>query len=208
MLVAFYKPYGVLTRFTPDGSPNRTLKEFSLPPRVHPIGRIDADSEGLLLLSDEKHWEDKLLNPRRSHWRTYWAQVEGIPDESALGKLRAGGVLIGDYSTRPARAGLLTPAPVVTGREDDPIIHAPGQIALPARVPAIRYRKNIPDTWIELSLTEGKNRQVRRMTAAVGHPTLRLIRFAIGELNLAGLALRPGESKLLGAGDEKLLTRS
>ncbi len=204
MLVAFYKPFGVLTRFTPDGSPHRTLKEFSLPPRVHPVGRLDADSEGLLLLTDEREWENKLLDPRRGHWRTYWVQVEGVPDAAALQKLKEG-VSIGDYFTRPARAALLQPPPVLLENENEKIAYSAAQIALPARVPPVRFRKNVADTWIELSLTEGKNRQVRRMTAAAGHPTLRLIRFAIGKINLATLSIKPGECKLLTRDESNLL---
>ncbi|MDZ4744123.1 MAG: pseudouridine synthase [Verrucomicrobiota bacterium] len=204
MLVAFYKPYGVLTRFTPDGSAHRTLKEFPLPPRCHPIGRIDADSEGLLLLSDEKRWEDLLLNPRQKHWRTYWVQVERVPDEMALSKLRKG-VEIADYFTKPALASILSPPPQTGESENESVKYSPGEIIVPVRNPPIRFRKNVPDTWIEISLTEGKNRQVRHMTAAVGHPTLRLIRFAIGHLHLADLALKPGENKLLTAGECDLL---
>ena len=179
MLLAFHKPYGVLSQFTPDGSPNRPLAEFALPPRVYPLGRLDADSEGLLLLSDEPGLNTRLLDPDRGHPRTYWAQVERIPSPEALAQLQRG-VTIQDYRTRPCRAWLPEPQPV-----------------LPPRDPPIRFRKNVPDCWLALELHEGKNRQVRRMTAAVGHPTLRLIRVQIGELQLGDLA--PGTWKELSA---------
>lgn len=188
MLLALNKPYGYLSRMTPDGSPNKPLADLAFPPRVHPIGRLDADSEGLLLLSDEARWNDLLLNPRQGHWRTYWAQVERIPNDFALQRLRTG-LIIQDFKTRPARARLLDPPPDVWPR-DTPI----------------RFRKNVPDCWLELQLTEGKNRQVRRMTAAVGHPTLRLIRAAIGELTLAELGLPPGKWKELNTGEQARLT--
>lgn len=162
MILAFHKPYGVLSQFTPDGSPNRTLAEFGFPKGVYPIGRLDADSEGLLLLSDEAGLNTKLLDPEHGHGRCYWAQVERIPNEESLARL-ASGVTIQEYKTRPCRAWLLDPQPDV-----------------PPRDPPIRARKNVPDCWIALELTEGKNRQVRRMTAAVGHPTLRLLRARIG----------------------------
>lgn len=170
MLVALHKPHGYLSRFTPDGSANRSLRELGLPPRVAPIGRLDADSEGLLLLGDEPRVVDELLHPRRAHPRTYWAQLERVPDEGALARLE-GGVLLDGARTRPCRARRL---------DDEP--------ALPPREPPIRFRKSVPTCWIELTLTEGKNRQVRRMTAAVGFPTLRLVRAAIGDLALGELS--------------------
>ena len=170
VLLAFHKPYGVLSQFTPDGSPNRPLAEFALPPRVYPLGRLDADSEGLLLLSDEPGLNTRLLDPERGHPRTYWAQVERIPSPEALAQLQRG-VVIQDYRTRPCRAWLPAPQPSV-----------------PPRDPPIRDRKNVPECWLALELHEGKNRQVRRMTAAVGHPTLRLIRVQIGEFSLGDLA--------------------
>ena len=179
MLIAFHKPYGVLSQFTPDGSPNRTLAEFGFPPRVYPLGRLDADSEGLLLLSDEPGLNSRLLDPEQGHKRTYWAQVERVPDAGALAALEKG-VAIQDYRTRPCRARLLDPQPEV-----------------PPRDPPIRFRKNVPDCWIELELVEGKNRQVRRMTAAVGHPTLRLLRVAIDGTTLDGLGLAPGTWRAL-----------
>jgi len=171
VLIAFHKPYGVLSQFTPDGSPNRTLAEFGFPKDIYPLGRLDADSEGLLLLSDEPGLNTRLLDPKNAHSRCYWAQVEGIPTSAGLEKLSQG-VSIGDHQTLPCRAWLLEPQP-----------------KLPPRDPPIRVRKTIPDCWIALELTEGKNRQVRKMTAAVGHPTLRLIRVRIGRLELGQLAL-------------------
>lgn len=170
MLLAFHKPYAVLSQFTPDGSKNRTLADFNLPKKVHPIGRLDADSEGLLLFSDEAHWNALILKPTHKIWKTYWSQVERIPDANAMEQLRQG-VLIEGKMTLPARASILDPQPDI-----------------PPRDPPIRYRKNVPDCWIELQICEGRNRQVRKMTAAVGHPTLRLIRVAIGELKINGLA--------------------
>lgn len=170
MLLAFHKPYGVLSQFTPDGSPNRTLAEFGFPPGVYPIGRLDADSEGLLLLSDEAALNARLLQPRHAHGRVYWAQVERLPDAAALARLEAG-VAVAGRRTLPCRARLLDPQPRVAPRD-----------------PPIRYRKKVPDCWIELELVEGKNRQVRRMTAAVGHPTLRLVRVRIGRFRLGNLA--------------------
>ncbi len=169
MLIAFNKPFGVLSQFTPDGSTNRPLAEFQLPPNVYPLGRLDADSEGLLLLSDEAGLNTRLLNPERGHRRTYWAQVERIPSVEALRELERG-VSIQDYQTRPCRAWLLEPQPDV-----------------PPRDPPIRFRKTVPDCWLALELVEGKNRQVRRMTAALGHPTLRLLRVKIGEFDLGPL---------------------
>jgi 23S rRNA pseudouridine2457 synthase len=168
-LIAFHKPYGVLSQFTPDGSPNRTLAEFGFPPRVYPLGRLDADSEGLLLLSDEAGLNSRLLDPEAGHQRTYWVQVERIPEDPALRALETG-LLIQGHRTRPARAWKLDPQP-----------------EMPARNPPIRYRKSVPDCWIAIELIEGKNRQVRRMTAAVGHPTLRLVRVRIGTFELGRL---------------------
>lgn len=170
MLLAFNKPFGVLSQFTSDGSPNRRLAEFAFPPNVYPIGRLDADSEGLLLLSDEPALNERLLHPRHAHEREYWAQVERIPSADSLDQL-ARGVMIQGRKTLPCRAWLLGPQPQV-----------------PPREPPIRFRKSVPDCWIGLELIEGKNRQVRRMTAAIGHPTLRLIRVRIGGLRLADLS--------------------
>ncbi len=185
MVIIFNKPYGVLSQFTADGSPNRTLSDFGFPAGVYPIGRLDADSEGMLLLSDEAGLNTRLLDPKHSHTRCYWAQVENIPAPEILVKLAAG-VDIQGYTTKPAKAWLLEPQPVMS-----------------ARVPPIRVRKSIPDCWIALELIEGKNRQVRKMTAAVGHPTLRLMRVSMGELSLGELAsgawaeLTPAQVKLL-----------
>jgi 23S rRNA pseudouridine2457 synthase len=169
VLIAFHKPYAILSRFTPDGSPHRTLSGFGFPRTVYPLGRLDADSEGLLLLTDEGELNERLLHPSRRHERTYWAQVERIPEAAALAKLETG-LLIQGYKTLPSRARILDPQPQIAPRD-----------------PPIRFRKNVPDVWLELKLIEGKNRQVRRMTAAVGHPTLRLIRVAIGNLLLDDL---------------------
>lgn len=183
MLIAFHKPWGVLSQFTPDGSAHRPLAEFDFPAAVYPIGRLDADSEGLLLLSDEASWNSRLLTPGRNHPRLYWAQVEGQPTEQALTQLRKG-VLIQGCRTRPCNARLVEPEPVV-----------------PPRSPPIRFRKNIPTSWLAIELTEGRNRQVRRMTAAVGHPTLRLIRKRIGSFDLGDLP--EGEWRVLGESEER-----
>ncbi len=171
MLVAFHKPYGVLSQFTPElGSKWRTLAEFGLPRGIYPLGRLDADSEGLLLLSDEPGLNTRLLDPIHAHRREYWAQVERIPGADALARLERGGLAIEDYRTLPCQARRLEPPPPLAPRD-----------------PPIRFRKNVPDCWISLELTEGKNRQVRRMTAAIGHPTLRLVRVRIGKLDLGDL---------------------
>ncbi len=170
MLIAFHKPYGVLSQFTPDGSHNRTLALFGLPKQVYALGRLDADSEGLLLLSDEPGLNTQLLDPERGHPRTYWAQIERIPSAETLLRLQ-GGLDIQGYRTRPCRAWMLVPQPDISPRD-----------------PPIRSRKTVPDCWIGLELHEGKNRQVRRMTGAVGHGTLRLIRVRIGTLDLGSLA--------------------
>lgn len=169
MIIAFHKPCGVLSQFTPDQPGQRTLAEFGFPDNIYPVGRLDLDSEGLLLLSDEKIWNDKLLNPEHAHQRTYHVQVEGKATRDSVIRLSKG-VLIQGYQTLPCRAERMNP-----------------KLICPPRIPPIRERKNIPTSWIEIKLTEGKNRQVRRMTAAVGFPTLRLIRVAIGKLQLAGL---------------------
>jgi 23S rRNA pseudouridine2457 synthase len=185
MLIAFNKPYGVLSQFTPDGSANRPLAEFHFPPGVYPIGRLDADSEGLLLLSDEAGLNARLLQPKRGHGRVYWAQVEGAPTAEALAELSRG-VVIQGRRTLPCRAWLLEPQPVVAPRQ-----------------PPIRFRKTVPDRWIGLELIEGKNRQARHMTAAAGHPTLRLLRVRIGNFDLAGLV--PGSWRVLDEKDRALV---
>jgi 23S rRNA pseudouridine2457 synthase len=181
MLLAFNKPFGVLSQFTPDGSSNRTLSDFGFPKDVYAIGRLDADSEGLLLLSDEPALNEKLLHPKHAHDRRYWVQVEGIPAPETLNHLSQG-VVIQGRPTLPCKAWLLDPQP-----------------AVPPRDPPIRFRKTVPDRWIAIELIEGKNRQVRRMTAAVGHPTLRLIRTRIGNFDLGDL--EPGKWKELGKED-------
>lgn len=181
MLLAFHKPYGVLSRFQSDDARHRTLGGFGLPPRVYPIGRLDADSEGLLLLSDEAALNERLLHPRHAHAREYWVEVEGIPAKGALSELERG-VVVQGRRTLPCRARAIDPAPSI----------AP-------RVPPIRVRKSIPTCWIAIELVEGKNRQVRRMTAAVGHPTLRLLRVRIGAFELGDLA--PGDWRELSPAD-------
>jgi 23S rRNA pseudouridine2457 synthase len=175
--VALHKPYGFLSRFTSDGSAHRTLAELGLPADVWPIGRLDADSEGLLVLSSDKALVARLLDPAHAHWRTYIVQVERVPDATALRQLEDGVVIDGKPTLR-AHARLLP---------DD-------AIGWP-RDPPIRFRKKVPTAFVALALTEGRNRQVRRMTAAVGHPTLRLVRVAIGELLLGDLA--PGAHRVL-----------
>lgn len=185
MLIAFNKPYGVLSQFTSDGSPNRPLAEFGFPKDVYPIGRLDADSEGLILLSDEPEWNARLLEPRHAHEREYWVQVERIPTAEALGELSRG-VVIQERKTLPCRAWMLEPQPQI-----------------PPRDPPIRFRKSVPDCWIAMELIEGKNRQVRRMTAAIGHPTLRLLRVRIGRLLLGELPA--GKWKVLTAAERQLV---
>lgn len=168
--ILFHKPYGVLSQFSGEG---HTLREYIPVKDVYPVGRLDRDSEGLMLLTSDGGLQHRLSDPKFEHPRTYWAQVEGVPDQEALSRLERG-VKIEDYITRPAKARILAEEPKLAPRN-----------------PPIRYRKTVPATWIELVLTEGRNRQVRKMTAAVGHPTLRLVRVAIGDLRLEGLP--PGE---------------
>ena len=186
MLIAFHKPFDVLSQFTRELPEHRTLADFSLPKEVYAIGRLDRDSEGLLLLSDEKPLVDRLLNPRHEHPRTYWVQVEGTPDDTALQRLQNGTLVIQGHRVAKTKARCLVEEPNV-----------------PPRTPPIRYRAAIPTAWLELTLTEGKNRQVRRMTAAVGLPTLRLVRAAIGAFSLGELA--PGQWRELDAADRRLL---
>jgi 23S rRNA pseudouridine2457 synthase len=169
--IILYKPYGVLSQFTQEDPKHRTLKEYIDVPDVYAVGRLDWDSEGLLLLTNDGRLQHRLANPRFGHKRTYWVQVERIPDVDAINKLQTG-VQIQDYRTRPAEVRLLPEEPI-----------------LPERDPPIRFRKSIPTAWLEITLTEGKNRQVRRMTAAVGFPTLRLVRVSIAHVNLDGLEL-------------------
>ena len=168
-LICFNKPYGVLSQFTPEGR-WRGLKDFIAIPDVYVAGRLDADSEGLLLLTNDGQLQARIADPRFKMEKTYWVQVEGRPDEAALQALRRG-VQLNDGPTRPARASLMAPPPVLWERE-----------------PPVRVRQSIPTAWMELVIAEGRNRQVRRMTAAVGFPTLRLIRAAIGPYTLDGLA--------------------
>ena len=171
--IIFNKPYDVLSQFTPeDGA--RSLAEFGLPKDVYAAGRLDKDSEGLLLLTDDGPLIEKLLNPKNEKPKTYWALVERIPTEEELQRLRDGGIQIDDYKTRPCQVKILDPQPDV-----------------PPRDPPVRVRKTVQDVWIEIRIVEGKNRQVRRMTASIGHPTLRLIRMKIANLDLSGLS--PGE---------------
>ena len=151
MVIAFNKPYGVLCQFTPDQPGQRTLADFGFPKNVYPLGRLDMDSEGLLLLSDESGLNDRLLNPKHAHPRTYLVQVEGVPDSSAMRLLEEGSIVIQGHRCLPCQAVILSHRPEI-----------------PPRDPPIRVRKEIPDTWIQITLTEGKNRQVRRMTASIG----------------------------------------
>jgi len=177
MLIAFNKPYGVLCQFTDRSAPPRpTLAGFDLPAGVYPAGRLDFDSEGLLLLTDDGALAHRLTDPRHKRPKTYLVQVEGAPGEAQLAALRAG-VLLNDGPTRPARVRLVDPP------------------ALWPRDPPVRFRRTVPDAWLELSIGEGRNRQVRRMTAAVGLPTLRLVRTAIGPFALDRLA--PGAWRAL-----------
>lgn len=176
MVILFNKPFGVLSQFTPEAG-HRALDEFGFPPGVYAAGRLDHDSEGALLLTDEGPLVKRLLDPKYEHPRTYWAQVDGQITQEAVRQLIKGVNLKG-YRTKPCRAEII----------DEPE-------GLWEREPPIRYRANIPTSWVALTLIEGKNRQVRHMTAAVGFPTLRLIRAQIGKLSLEGL--QPGEWRVV-----------
>lgn len=178
MLIAFNKPFGVICKFRPEPG-RRTLADYIKTPGVYPAGRLDTDSEGLLLLTDDGPLQARISSPRFKLAKTYWAQVEGIPTEDALSTLRTG-VDLGDFVTQPAGARL---------------IEAPEKLW--PREPPIRYRAKIPTSWLELTLREGKNRQVRRMTARVGFPTLRLVRASIGNVRVQDLA--PGEAREIDA---------
>jgi len=169
-LLLFNKPYGVLCQFSPS-PPRQTLKDYIRLPEVYAAGRLDADSEGLVALTDDGALQHRISDPRHKLAKTYWAQVEGTPDNDALARF-ARGIDLGDFTTLPATA-VLVDAPEWLWPRDPPI----------------RVRKNIPTSWLKVTLREGKNRQLRRMTAAVGCPTLRLIRYSIGSWSLAGLAV-------------------
>jgi 23S rRNA pseudouridine2457 synthase len=170
-LILFNKPYGVLTQFT-DAQGRSTLADFIPLKQIYPAGRLDRDSEGLLLLTDDGKLQNRITNPRRGTWKTYLVQVEGVPDDQALESLRTG-LELKDGPTLPSEARLIEPP------------------ALWPRDPPVRFRRNIPTQWLELKIREGRNRQVRRMTAAVGYPTLRLVRTGIGRWHLGNL--QPGE---------------
>ncbi len=178
MLLAFNKPYGVLCQFTDNSTPRRpTLADYIRQPGVYAAGRLDADSEGLLLLTDDGALAHRLTDPHHKQDKTYWVQVEGCLTDAALAALRDG-VVLNDGPTLPARARALAEPPALWPRD-----------------PPVRFRKNVPDAWLELTLREGRNRQVRRMTAAVGLPTLRLVRARVGAYALDGLA--PGEWRVV-----------
>lgn len=179
--LALHKPYGVVTQFSGE-HPN--LSDYVRIPGVYPAGRLDKDSEGLLLLSDDGGWQHRVSHPKFEHEKTYWVQVEGVPDTGALDLLRRGVTVhdrVQDYVTKPAKARLLE------------------SVAMEPRDPPIRYRASIPDCWLELTIREGRNRQVRRMCAAVGYPVLRLMRVAIGPVKLDGL--KPGQWRKLTRGE-------
>jgi 23S rRNA pseudouridine2457 synthase len=174
-LIALNKPFGTICQFSPHET-RQSLADWVKVPGVYPAGRLDSDSEGLLLLTDDGTLQARIAEPRRKLVKRYWAQVEGAPDAAALAALERG-VDLGDFVTQPCRAKLIAEPENLWPRN-----------------PPIRYRASIPTTWIEIAISEGKNRQVRRMTAAIGYPTLRLVRVAIGALDIFSLGLAPGES--------------
>ena len=197
--ILFYKPYNVLCQFTDSNEEAKrtTLKNYIPIPNIYPVGRLDLDSEGLLLLTDNGKLKHRLAHRKFAHPRIYWVQVERVPDPLAINKLRQG-VTIKDYFTRPAKVKLLSREP-----------------ALPPRNPPIRDRKTVPTSWLEMTLTEGRNRQVRRMTAAVGFPTLRLVRIAIGIKDVRSQKnrylrldkMQPGEWRELSISEQKMLQK-
>ena len=188
MTIAFHKPYGVLTQFTdPDGTGRKTLADYVGVEGVYAAGRLDADSEGLLILTSDGGLQHRLTDPKFEHEKTYLVQLEGAPTEADLEPLRRG-VTIQGYRTKPAKARVLAEEPEVEPRD-----------------PPVRYRASIPTAWIEITLTEGRNRQVRRMTASIGFPTLRLVRVAIGEVGLDGL--KAGEWRELTGAELRQLRR-
>lgn len=190
MIIAFNKPYGVLSQFNenPDTPGQRTLTEFGLPPKFYPVGRLDQDSEGLLLLSDDPAYERHLMRPAHEHTRSYLVQVDGKFDHEAQRSMSAGGLDIQNYKTKPCKVQLLTSPRM-----------------LPAREPAVDPIAEQRSSWIVVTLKEGKNRQVRRMTAKVGYPTLRLFRISIGEYDVS--EVKPGEFVVLSEDEEKLLQK-
>ncbi len=188
--ILLYKPYNVICQFSPNGNNSPTLKDYVSVSGVYPVGRLDQDSEGLVLLTDNGIVQNRLSHPKFGHPKTYLVQVEGIPDENSLDQLRRGGVLIQGYRTQPARIKILAQEPV-----------------LPPRNPPIRYRKSVPTSWLEMTLTEGKNRQVRRMSAHIGFPTLRLVRISINleYLSLSIEGLNPGQWRELSQEESPIL---
>jgi len=183
--ILFNKPSGVLSQFSGEGD-RKTLRDFGpFPDDVYPVGRLDADSEGLIFLTNDNSVKYRLSEPKFDHPRSYVVQVERLPSEHALVRLRSG-VMIEGKKTKPAEVQLLSSEP-----------------ALLARTPQIRFRKNVPTCWLKITLREGRNRQVRKMTAAIGHPTLRLVRTTIGILTLKGLL--PGQNRILSAAETKAL---